>query len=518
VDTTHIGTFACRTFQRNTKASKRANFYHAQTLTIKQLMKNFRLLTLTTIALLFSLIASGQCSTDEKISAKLLKEDFNTLRSNLESTQLGLYLYTSKDSLDKIFDRMSASFNESMTSLEFYRRIAPLNKSLKNLHTRLAPSASCEKSLEDEVSRFPLDIHWHNGEMYLLRNHSVNESLLTGSVIKSINGVRAEAVFHTILECRARDGFNESYPIAQASRNFSLYYAQLIDTPITFSLELTAPDGTAQKIELPGLRGMEINNSRISKYNRKYSQYSEDWDAWIANKEPALRFDIRENVATMTLRTFYLPAIEGNGQNYEVFLKESFNKLITSKTENLIIDLRNNHGGSDLMGMSLISYLHDSVLYYYKKRTSLIKPILKFEKKGSLYEIVGRNGWVGKVIPAQQIYHGNVYVLMNGYSVSAAAEFIGHLKNINRAIFIGEEAGGNPVVFTGGQTSLVDLPHSHVTGVIPLHLNEMNVRLKNTGHGVIPDYEVKPNITDILQEKDKEMEFVLKLIKKRHSN
>lgn len=43
----------------------------------------------------------------------------------------------------------------------------------------------------------------------------------------------------------------------------------------------------------------------------------------------------------------------------------------------------------------------------------------------------------------------------------------------------------------------------------------MNVRLKNTGHGVNPDYILKSSITDILQEKDKEMEFVLSLIKKR---
>jgi hypothetical protein len=480
-------------------------------------MKNFRLLTLTTIALLLYLTARGQCP-DEKIAVKFLKEDFNTLRRNLESTQLGLYLYTSKDSIDKIFDRMSVSFNESMTSLEFYRRIAPLSKILKNLHTRFSPAASCEKVLEDKVSRFPLDIHWYNGKMYVLRNHSVNESLSTGSVIKSINGVNAETVFQRILDCRARDGFNESYPIAQASRNFSLYYAQLFGTPTTFSLEMTAPNGAIQKIELPGLTGVEINNSRISKYHGKYSQYCNDWDVWIANKEPALHWDIKESVATMTIRTFYIPAIEGNGQNYEDFFKKSFSQLMATNTENLIIDLRNNHGGSDLVGMSLMSYLHDSVLFYYKKRTSLVKPMLKFEKKGNVYEIVGKNGWIGKVNPAKQLYHGNVYVLMNGYSVSASAEFIGHLKNSNRAIFIGEETGGNPVVFTGGETMSIDLPYTHVKGVIPLHLNEMNVRLKNIGHGVIPDYEVKPSITDILQEKDKEMEFVLKLIKKRHRN
>jgi hypothetical protein len=78
-------------------------------------MKNFRLLTLTTIALLLCLTTSGQGGKDDKIDVKLLKEDFNTLRNKLESTQLGLYLYTPKDSLDKVFDRMASSLNEPIT-------------------------------------------------------------------------------------------------------------------------------------------------------------------------------------------------------------------------------------------------------------------------------------------------------------------------------------------------------------------------------------------------------------------
>ncbi len=228
--------------------------------------------------------------------------------------------------------------------------------------------------------------------------------------------------------------------------------------------------------------------------------------------------EMKDDVAIMTLRTFQAYIIEAKGQKYEAFINQAFNQLATNNTRDLIIDLRNNHGGYDLVGMLLMSHLHDSIFYYYKRRTARVKPKGKAEKKGNIYEIIGSKGWIGKVTPAESVYKGNVYVLMNGYSASSTGEFIGHLKNINRAIFIGEESGGNPVIFTGGQRLHIELPHTHITGIIPLHLNEMNVRLKNTGHGVIPDYVVKPNITDILQEKDKEMEFVLKLIHERHNN
>jgi C-terminal processing protease CtpA/Prc len=177
--------------------------------------------------------------------------------------------------------------------------------------------------------------------------------------------------------------------------------------------------------------------------------------------------------------------------------------------------LRNNHGGSDLVGMALLSHLDGVPLNYYRRRSSIVKPVLKSKRVGAFYEIEGKGPWTGSITPASQLYRGTVYLLMNGYSVSAAGEFAGHLRNIGHAVFIGEEAGGNAVTFIGGENLDVDLPHSHVRCTIPLHLIEMNVNLKNTGHGVIPDYELRPTVTDILQGRDIEMEMAMKLIGNR---
>jgi C-terminal processing protease CtpA/Prc len=467
--------------------------------------------------IVFSGFAKAQTLRDtlnRKFSVEHLREDFKVLRNKLESSQPGLYLYTPKDSLDAIFDNIEASLTEPLTSIEFFRKIAPLNKFLRNLHTRLWPSTAYEKAMETEMPRFPIDIHWRDGRIYVLRNHSNDERIPEGTIITSINGESAEAVFTKLLDCRVRDGFNESYAIAQASRNFSFYYAQLIGTPEIFVLELISEAGANLTVEINAVKASQIHESRASKYKRKYSQYSEDWDTWIAAKEPALRFEQKDEMAILTVKTFYLPIIEQNGQNYEEFFKRSFDQLINSNTKHLVIDLRNNHGGTDPVAMSLMSHLHDSIFYYYKRRTSIIKPDKHANavKKGDVYEFIGRGEWRGKVIPAKAVYKGKVYVLMNGYSVSAAGEFIGHLKNIDRAIFIGEEAGGNPVMFTGGGSLPVDLNHTRITGAIPLQLVEMNVSLKNTGHGVMPDYEIRPTIVDILQGSDVELDYALELI------
>ena len=149
-------------------------------------------------------------SLDQKIPGHHLKEDFRSLRTKLEASQPGLYLYIPKDSLDGIFNEMENSISGPMTSLEFFRKIAPLNKILRNLHTRIWPSALYEKATETVLPRFPLDIYWHNSQMYVLRNNSTDESVQAGAVIKTINGESAGNVFQTILDHRVRDGFNET--------------------------------------------------------------------------------------------------------------------------------------------------------------------------------------------------------------------------------------------------------------------------------------------------------------------
>jgi len=454
--------------------------------------------------------------SDDYLSTDQLKEDFESLRNKIETSQPGLYLYTSKDSLDRIFDTIAESLARPMTSIEFYRKISIVNKYIRNLHTRIWPSENFSKLLKTTLPRFPFDIYWENNTMFVLQNNSLNETIEFGTIIKSINGEAAKVIFQELLDTRYRDGFNTTYPHAMVTRLFSLYYGRHIGTPASFLMELISPDGTTQKVVIQGLMHNEIKTNRLNRYQGKYSKFTEDWNSWIAEGEPALRLDIQKNFATMTIRTFYHPIIAENGQkNYQKFFDKSFDRIIDSNVKHFIIDLRDNLGGDDAIAMELISHLHDSIFLYYKRRTSMVEPNMKYKKEGDLYEILGKGGWRGKVTPSKRVFNGMVYVLMNGYSVSATGEFIGHLKNINRAVFIGEEAGGNPVIFTGGQSLNITLSHSNIRVEIPMHLNKMNVRMKNTGHGVIPDHVVIPRMVNIFESRDLEMEFVLKLIKEQ---
>ena len=71
-----------------------------------------------------------------KIPFEFLTSDLRTLQNKLASFQPGLYLYTSEDSLNQIFNKIESSLTEPLTSIEFFRRIAPLNGILESPYTR----------------------------------------------------------------------------------------------------------------------------------------------------------------------------------------------------------------------------------------------------------------------------------------------------------------------------------------------------------------------------------------------
>ncbi len=119
-----------------------------------------------------------------------------------------------------------------------------------------------------------------------------------------------------------------------------------------------------------------------------------------------------------------------------------------------------------------------------------------------------------EVGPSKSVYKEKVYVVTNGLSFSATGEFTSFLKNADRAMFIGEEVGGNTNQNVSGTTVMLTLPNSKIRIRIPMELFKLNVSHEKTNHGVIPDYYVRPSIIDKLTGKDLEMAFILNMIKK----
>lgn len=94
----------------------------------------------------------------------------------------------------------------------------------------------------------------------------------------------------------------------------------------------------------------------------------------------------------------------------------------------LIIDLRENGGGSASMIQFLAGYL-------FKESTHLIDWYSRKENKTT-------QSWSNDWVPGPKLYDAPVYVLVSGNTGSAAEEFTFDLKNRKRATIVGETTAG----------------------------------------------------------------------------
>ena len=156
-------------------------------------------------------------------------------------------------------------------------------------------------------------------------------------------------------------------------------------------------------------------------------------------------------------------------------------------------------------GEILYSYLTPKPFMYYASQETVTKKLAESE-----------NPNLGLQQPNKNNYKGKAYFLINGRSFSGVAEFSSIAKSNNRGIFIGEECGGGYYGNTSGGEEMVTLPNTQIIIRLPVIKYTMavkKVRLKD--RGVIPDYPVYQTISDIVEHKDGQMAYALKLIEKK---
>lgn len=142
-------------------------------------------------------------------------------------------------------------------------------------------------------------------------------------------------------------------------------------------------------------------------------------------------------------------------------------------TDALIIDLRQNGGGSPAMVAYICSYLFDDNPVHLND--------LYFRPRNET-----RQFWTLPSLPGARYIDKPVYVLTSSRTFSGAEECTYNLKNLKRATIVGETTGGG--AHPGGGRRLGD----HFTAFIPIGRAINPITKTNwEGTGVAPDISVK---------------------------
>lgn len=173
-------------------------------------------------------------------------------------------------------------------------------------------------------------------------------------------------------------------------------------------------------------------------------------------------------------------------------LEESQQRL--QAAHGLIIDLRNNGGGSSTSGMQLLSCLTDRPVPVERSLVRVYVPTFRaWQGPYDWWDTLPDETYHG---PHAQVFGGPVVLLIGPRTFSAAEDCAVSFKAMNRGIVMGEPSGGStgqPLVFKlpGGGTARICSKRD-----VGPYGNEF------VGHGIAPDVVVTATVADVQAGRD----------------
>ncbi|HEX9509513.1 MAG TPA: S41 family peptidase [Puia sp.] len=421
-----------------------------------------------------------------KMAPDALKSDFLLLRDTLQKVHAGLYRYKSKAALDPVFDSCLATIQDSMTVPDFYALTRFALAAIEDGHTNCKLPARVMNDYMSKVKVFPAMVMFMHNKAFIFCCRQNAD--LDKTEILSIDHRSMDEIIRHLFDYITSDGGIQSRKNWELPEDFQLLYNVVFGAKDSYSITCKTQTG---EIKTATLQSDTLKNFICAGPFSRPDKY--------------LRLSYRPgNIAVLTLATFFNGFLETTGENFRHFLDSSFNDMKDKKATKLVIDLRSNQGGNDNNGEMLYSYLTEKPFMYYASVETV---------KGKITEKDNPN--LGLQQPNENNFKGKVYILINGRSFSGTAEFSSIAKSNRRAIFIGEECGGGYYGNTSGGEDMVTLPNTQIIARIPLVKYTLAVKkTRFEDRGVIPDHIIYPTINDIVEKRDSQLEYALKLAQK----
>ena len=473
---------------------------------------------------------------EEPIPSVKLKQDVDFTNKKLQKFHPNLYWYITKNQLDYKFDSLKQTIKQPLKPSEFYLKLAPIIADVREGHLRLVPlekklTKKETKKLKNQkglLSRFNYVIQ--DNHLYLKDNAENVGNLKTGTELLKINDVPVAEILNKYRPLVTSDGYNTTYQKYSLARRFNTYFtleygildsvkieAKLKDSIETLVLKRETKTKTEKK--------KEKQDQKLTQ-EKKTKGYNPITKSFNRN----LQFLAKDSsVAYIKIKSF-------SGTYSKKFYKETFATLKKAKTKYLIIDIRDNLGGSLAEINNLYTYFAKEKFKFIKdievsSRTSILstdylsnfptltKPlgvisyplymmfsVISTKKKDGKFYI--KDLFPSKK-PKTNAYKGETYVLINGSSFSASSVISAKLKADHLATLVGEETGGANDGTVAGIYTTQKLPNSKMKLPIGLFLIQPNIEFSNTMKGVTPNVEIIPTLEEILQKKDVQLNWIL---------
>lgn len=460
-------------------------------------------------------------SSAEALPPAQTQADFDVMRKALEEAHAGLYRYSTKAEMDRVFDAQRAKLSRPVTKPEFAAIVVEALAQIRCGHTGLTPGEETQKELAN-ARMFPLRMLVEGRRLVVLFNDTPDDQTIRpGMEVIEINGRKPADILDAILPKMPADGDIETGKRARLQRRFGQNYWLFVEQTAEFTVKARDTAGKTVTARLAGVTEADRTKNQ--------NPVNAELQANIAKLEGSrenvsMRFLKEPDIALIRIRGFV-------GKDYPQWIEDTFRTLRERGTRTLVIDLRGNGGGQDMYGAMLVSYLTDKPFRYFDHiSVKTINPSFKaytdwpadLEAKlresmtsvptgGYLVTAKGHPG-VAEQPPGKYPFLGKVFVLTDGGTFSTAADFCAVTHHLKRASFIGEETGGGYYGNNSGLETTVTLPYSKMRIRVPMY-EYWNAVPGYDGkrRGTRPDHTVETRVANLLRGVDEQVDLAVKL-------
>jgi C-terminal processing protease CtpA/Prc len=406
----------------------------------------------------------------------------------------------SRTAWDSAYRSLITAVQKTPDDYEYYRTLKGFCAMLKDGHTDVNfPSAINGALYNVMFGKYKFTVaNIENKAIITQINASAKDEVPVGSEITEVNGMPTREYLKKFVA-----------PYISTSTDYILqdWSTRLMFRGVKgdkYTVTIITPDGQAKKLSLVHDKTTEAEVYPPMEKNKELFEFK-----WYP-----------DDIAYVALNSFSDSKIDS------MFIQK-LPELYKAKA--LIVDLRNNGGGSTDIGLKILEYITaDKYLYgakttsrehipyymavgaYYAKNRDDMKGDPDAEKKlrcfnGSLYYDLGAN--IDTVTITDRRMVVPTAVLISHNTASAAEDFLIYADNQKHIIKVGQNTCGST-----GQPYTFSLPGGGSARVCTKKDTYYDGR-EFVGVGVKPDIEVTPTISDMLQKRDGTLDKALGVLK-----
>ena len=456
------------------------------------------------LRILFALFLVGQSvsapaqesAADDKppvFTAEQIRADFDFMYQGLQTANVDLYSSTPRGEFENRYRAFRSGYDRPMTRFEAEMAFQKFVALAHQAHTRVESDYSGYFAYRAAGGAgFPLDIAVVDGQMIITKNLSGMARLQPGDTITAVNGVQMSELLPRLTAHLSAETPEFAYVLLEPYMPLVIWL-ELGDVK-AYSVSVDHADGSKGAYEISTATDEEQGSGQ------------EDKPFSLEGRDARM---LTETVAYLRPGPFNNTDEGANPLDTTAFVKfidETFRTFIDSGATQLIVDLRDNSGGSNSFSDPMVAWFADRPFRFSSDFRVRVSPQSTAANQARLDASPDNPGSVSQLyaklyastangqtvqFPIPEVephpaprFDGDVYVLVNRYSFSNAVTTAALIQDYGFGVIMGEQTAD--MATTYGAMERFTLPN---TGIVVAYPKALIIRPNGneSAHPVSPD-------------------------------